>query len=334
MFRKQVINNNNTSLIKMSGDAPVNDAQDKPTTQKPTETNEQSNKSESEKSPESEPESSKAPSNRITLNVKTTKEKKSFEVDDNLTIQQFKDVIAPAFQTDPKLCCLIFAGKIMKDTLTLQSYNMKDDLTIHLAIREPARSSESNNSSRLGAASNPTQFNFLNLGAITREVMSDPDMLTFLLNDQENPANLLTTNLMQNISDSPESEQIRTVLESLAGQPQLQDHLRVVLPQLLQQAQPVPSSEVSNENTTNSIPGVASTSHSDLLSGFLARMVGGLNVTTNQPTPEERYQQQLEELASMGFLNRQANLQALISTFGDVSAAVDKLLGLGQLSMS
>lgn len=334
MVKKQVINNNDTSLIKMSGDAPVNDAQDKPTTQKPTETNEQSQKSESGKSQENEPESSKVPSNRITLNVKTTKEKKSFEVDDNLTILQFKDVIAPAFQTDPKLCCLIFAGKIMKDSLTLQSYNMKDGLTIHLAIREPARSSESTNSSRLGAASNPTQFNlgeFLNLGAITREVMSNPDMLTFLLNDQENPANLLTTNLMQNISDSPESEQIRTVLESLAGQPQLQDHLRVVLPQLLHQA---PSSEVSSENTTNSIPGVASTSHSDLLSGFLARMVGGLNVTPNQPTPEERYQPQLEELASMGFLNRQANLQALISTFGDVSAAVDKLLGLGQLSTS
>lgn len=312
----------------MSGDAPVNDAQEKRTTQNPSETKE----TESKKSQENQPESSKPPSSRITLNVKTTKEKKSFEVDDNLTILQFKDVIAPAFQTDPKLCCLIFAGKIMKDSLTLQSYNMKDGLTIHLAIREPSSNSECNNPS--SAASNTTQFNlgeFVNLEAITREVMSDPSMLSFLLNDQENPANLLTTNLLQ---DSPESEQIRTVLESLAGQPQLQDHLRVVLPQLLQQTPPVPQSEVSTENTTNSNPGGASTSHGGLLSGFLARMVGGLNVTTNQPTPEERYQQQLEELASMGFLNRQANLQALISTFGDVSAAVDKLLGLGQLSMS
>lgn len=315
----------------MSGEASVNDAQDKPTTQKPSETNEQSKEPEPEKLQKNEPEST---SNKITLNVKTTKEKKSFEVNDNLTVLQFKDVIAPAFETDPKQCCLIFAGKIMKDSLTLQSYNMKDGLTIHLAIREPSRTSECNNTSRLGAASNTTQFNLseiLNLGAITREVMSDPDMLSFLLNDQENPANLLTTNLMQNISDSPESEQIRTVLESLAGQPQLQDHLRVVLPQLLQQTPPVPQSEVSNENTNS---GGASTSHGDLLSGFLARMVGGLNVSANQPTPEERYQQQLEELASMGFLNRQANLQALISTFGDVSAAVDKLLGLGQLSMS
>ncbi|KAG8187613.1 hypothetical protein JTE90_027025 [Oedothorax gibbosus] len=46
----------------------------------------------------------------------------------------------------------------------------------------------------------------------------------------------------------------------------------------------------------------------------------------NQPPPEERYRSQLEQLASMGFVNREANLQALITTFGDISAAVERLL--------
>jgi len=36
----------------------------------------------------------------------------------------------------------------------------------------------------------------------------------------------------------------------------------------------------------------------------------------------------------MGFVNREANLQALIATFGDINAAVERLLALGQLSMS
>jgi ubiquilin len=45
----------------------------------------------------------------------------------------------------------------------------------------------------------------------------------------------------------------------------------------------------------------------------------------NQP-PEERYRSQLEQLAAMGFLNREANLQALIATFGDINAAVERLL--------
>ncbi|ESO01635.1 hypothetical protein HELRODRAFT_192217 [Helobdella robusta] len=43
-------------------------------------------------------------------------------------------------------------------------------------------------------------------------------------------------------------------------------------------------------------------------------------------TPEQRYRPQLEQLAAMGFLNREANLQSLIATFGDVNAAIDRLL--------
>ncbi|KAF6778568.1 hypothetical protein AHF37_01839 [Paragonimus kellicotti] len=47
--------------------------------------------------------------------------------------------------------------------------------------------------------------------------------------------------------------------------------------------------------------------------------------------PENRYASQLEILTSMGFINREANLQALIATFGDVNAAVDRLLQSNQL---
>lgn len=42
--------------------------------------------------------------------------------------------------------------------------------------------------------------------------------------------------------------------------------------------------------------------------------------------PEVRFQNQLEQLAAMGFVNREANISALISTFGDVNAAVERLL--------
>uniref|UniRef100_A0A069DV02 Ubiquilin-like protein n=1 Tax=Panstrongylus megistus TaxID=65343 RepID=A0A069DV02_9HEMI len=47
--------------------------------------------------------------------------------------------------------------------------------------------------------------------------------------------------------------------------------------------------------------------------------------------PEERYRSQLEQLTAMGFLNHEANIQALIATFGDVNAAVERLLNNGQL---
>lgn len=44
-------------------------------------------------------------------------------------------------------------------------------------------------------------------------------------------------------------------------------------------------------------------------------------------SPEVRFQQQLEQLSAMGFINREANLQALIATGGDINAAIERLLG-------
>lgn len=52
-------------------------------------------------------------------------------------------------------------------------------------------------------------------------------------------------------------------------------------------------------------------------------LTGGLN---NNRSPEERYSQQLQQLNEMGFPNREANLQALIATFGDINAAIARLL--------
>ncbi|CAM5074240.1 unnamed protein product [Eretmochelys imbricata] len=44
-------------------------------------------------------------------------------------------------------------------------------------------------------------------------------------------------------------------------------------------------------------------------------------------TPETQFQQQLEQLYLMGFLNHEANVQALRAAGGDVNTAIDKLLG-------
>ncbi|CAK1542117.1 unnamed protein product [Leptosia nina] len=76
--------------------------------------------------------------------------------------------------------------------------------------------------------------------------------------------------------------------------------------------------------------------NTELFTQFMQRMVSAManDQNSSQQPPEQRYSQQLEQLAAMGFLNREANLQALIATFGDVNAAVERLLALGQLSMS
>nr|XP_006129943.1 ubiquilin-2-like [Pelodiscus sinensis] len=45
----------------------------------------------------------------------------------------------------------------------------------------------------------------------------------------------------------------------------------------------------------------------------------------DQPAPEVRYETQMEQLRTMGFQDRQANLQALIETDGEINAAVEML---------
>ncbi|XP_071280958.1 ubiquilin-1 isoform X2 [Agelaius tricolor] len=87
-------------------------------------------------------------------------------------------------------------------------------------------------------------------------------------------------------------------------------------------ASTVPSS-VSTENTSPA-SGTAEPGHQQFVHQMLQALAGANAQLQN---PEVRFQQQLEQLSAMGFLNREANLQALIATGGDINAAIERLLG-------
>ncbi|KAL0629479.1 Ubiquilin-3 [Plecturocebus cupreus] len=58
---------------------------------------------------------------------------------------------------------------------------------------------------------------------------------------------------------------------------------------------------------------------------FLHMLQDSPSTNPQQLQPEAHFQVQLEQLRCMGFLNHEANLQALIATGGDVDAAMEKL---------
>ncbi|XP_004683707.1 PREDICTED: ubiquilin-3 [Condylura cristata] len=58
---------------------------------------------------------------------------------------------------------------------------------------------------------------------------------------------------------------------------------------------------------------------------FLQMLQALARANTQQLQPETHFRVQLEQLRALGFLNTEANLQALIATGGDVDAAVEKL---------
>ncbi|KAM4878090.1 ubiquilin-1 isoform 2-T2 [Thomomys bottae] len=83
-------------------------------------------------------------------------------------------------------------------------------------------------------------------------------------------------------------------------------------------ANTAPSENTSPAGTTEQ-PG-----HQQFIQQMLQALAG---VNPQLQNPEVRFQQQLEQLSAMGFLNREANLQALIATGGDINAAIERLLG-------
>ncbi|KFO97643.1 Ubiquilin-1, partial [Calypte anna] len=85
----------------------------------------------------------------------------------------------------------------------------------------------------------------------------------------------------------------------------------------------VPTS-VPSENTSPA-SGTAEPGHQQFVQQMLQALAGA-NAQQLQ-NPEVRFRQQLEQLSAMGFLNREANLQALIATGGDINAAIERLLG-------
>ena len=59
-------------------------------------------------------------SKMITLHVKTPKDKKTVQIEENAVIKDFKAKVSVEFNNTPvEQLCLIFSGKIMKDHDTL-----------------------------------------------------------------------------------------------------------------------------------------------------------------------------------------------------------------------
>ncbi|CAH2049401.1 unnamed protein product, partial [Iphiclides podalirius] len=516
---------------------------------------------------------------KITITVKTPKEKQQVEIEEDADIKKLKDVLSPKFNAESEQLCLIFAGKIMNDSDTLKQHNIKDGLTIHLVIKTPPRPEPEGGTRRPPADIGATPFGLNSLGGLAgleslglgqstfmdlqarmqQELLSNPDMLRQVLdnplvqqmmNDPENMRTLITSNpqmqdlmsrnpeishmlnnpellrqtmelarnpamlqelmrshdralsnlesipggynalqrmyrdiqepmlnvassmagnpfsglvdnsdgtnpqqgaenrqplpnpwqrgggggsgggggagaatgpglintpgmqsLLQQMSENPRLVQsmlsapyTNNMLQALAADPdmatqlinqnpmfannpQLQEQMRTMMPQMLAQLQnPEMQQMMTNPQALNALLqiqqgieqlrtaapslvnnlglGVAAATaqppttttttttptppsgqtnapprqqqNSELFSQFMQRMMAAMsnNQTSSNQPPEQRYSQQLEQLTAMGFLNREANLQALIATFGDVNAAVERLLALGQLSMS
>lgn len=87
-----------------------------------------------------------------------------------------------------------------------------------------------------------------------------------------------------------------------------------------------PPASTTNSTTTPSPSAGVPVPNADQLSPLMQNLMTMMGQGTQNQAPEQRYSSEMEQLVAMGFVNREANLQALIATFGDVNAAIERLL--------
>ncbi|OCU01142.1 hypothetical protein XELAEV_18006928mg [Xenopus laevis] len=147
--------------------------------------------------------------------------------------------------------------------------------------------------------------------------------LPFFLQQMQNPE---TLSAMSNPRAMQALLQIQQGLQTLATE----------APSLVPRVNPPFGGLGSANSSPASVPSPAPTENSSPLSGlseaghqqFVEQMLQALSGANPQnQNPEVRFQPQLEQLTAMGFLNREANIQALIATGGDINAAIERLLG-------
>ncbi|XP_058016280.1 ubiquilin-4 isoform X2 [Ahaetulla prasina] len=258
------------------------------------------------------------------------------------------------------------------------------------AAREQGQEPENEGSPEpVPSRSTPTISNPLgiNAAALGSGMFSSPEMQGLLQQVSENPQLMQSVisapymrTMLQTLAQNPEvAAQMMVNAPVFAGNPSLQEQLRLQLPAFLQQMQnpdslsvltnpramqallqiqqglqmlqteapglmpslgslgtpqpPAPSAggtpvlepPLSSSLAPASSSAAGDSNPSQQLMQHMVQLLAGAN--SQVQSPEVRFQQQLEQLSAMGFINREANLQALIATGGDINAAIERLLG-------
>jgi len=114
---------------------------------------------------------------KITVQVKTPKEKQSVEIEENATVKKFKEAISLKFSNAPvENLCLIFAGKIMKDAENLNTHHVKDGMTVHLVIKQSGSAAASPSPAPASPAQQPPASQTASTNAAPAPGTAPPDI--------------------------------------------------------------------------------------------------------------------------------------------------------------
>lgn len=134
--------------------------------------------------------------------------------------------MAEKFEAEPEQLVLIFAGKIMKDTDTLQTHNIKDGLTVHLVIKAKTRSGEP--AQRAPADVRQTPFGLNTLGGLSGMEALGAGSGTFMDLQARMQSELMNNgDMLRTMLDNPMVQQMMNnpdvMRQLITSNPQMQD---------------------------------------------------------------------------------------------------------------
>ncbi|XP_031564727.1 ubiquilin-1-like [Actinia tenebrosa] len=183
-----------------------------------------------------------APQKKIKVTVKTSKNKEIIEISPEATIKEFKEEVSSKFEAAVPQLCLIFAGRILKDADTLESYQIKDGLTVHLVIKSDNKAqqqaAEHGSSTRSAAPSSatpsagptppstaqPPPFDMFGLGGMGMGGMNPGGDLN-QMSQQLQQQMMTNPDLMRQILDNP-------MVQSITSNPELMRQMLLSNPQM------------------------------------------------------------------------------------------------------
>jgi ubiquilin len=142
---------------------------------------------------------------------------------------------------------------------------------------------------------------------MAQNLLSNPDMLRNMINN--NPM------LAQMTQNNPQ-------LQSMLNNPEM---MRSMGEQMFGSNTQVPPQTNPNTPPPQNPPNMGFPNMNMFGMGMNPQMFTPPNNVTN---PEEEYKEQLKKLEEMGFVNKELNIQVLKSCFGNVDAAVEKLINM------
>ncbi|EAN34375.1 Ubiquitin family protein [Theileria parva strain Muguga] len=286
----------------------------------------------------------------------------TLEVEPEMTVLQLKERCSDKANAPADKQRLIFKGRIIKDEEVLSALNVEDGNTIHL-VRSGLKPASSAPPTATPTAPTATTQNtttpttgenqpFGQVPGFNQDFMSQmfqggmgniPGMPE--LNPQSAAALLnspVVQEMLTQISSNPEL--FRTLVESSPLlQPMVQQNpmfgqmlnnpelLRTLMrPGMLQAGlqmhQAMQQTNMNNQGNTNTATPNPTTTENPFANFQMPGTMPFPTTPVDTRPPEERFSTQLQSLQEMGFTDQAANLQALVQTNGDISAAIARLL--------